>query len=331
MIKKILVLALALLVTLNIFSCTASPTAMKVGDRKVDASEYAYYLNYNHLNLSMKTSGVILTAYEMLARAHESTQSQIIENELIARACEELELELSKELKEQLQEEKDEWIESLGGLSGYLTYLNDNAMTDRLYDKLLEQSHTYSMLHDYLAQAEGSVVLDDQGLRQFFSEHYIKVKYIRLSTLDENGLLHSDAALNDIHEQAKSILTQIKNGELDFDYAMATYNDDPIMTERPTGITVSSQDGLIREYITDAFALKDGEVGGVYLYSDGYYILQRQPVDANYYNENYEQILLTAADWTFSNYIADAKAATPITVSGVCKKINFENYKNYIK
>lgn len=331
MIKKALVLVLAILVALSVFNCAASPTAMKIGNRKVDASEYSYYLNYNHLNLSMKTSGTILTADEMLARAHEVTQQQIIENELIAIACEDLELELSKELKEQLAEEKEEWIDSLGGLAGYLSYLNDNAMTDRLYDKLQEQSYTYSMLHDYLAQAEGSVVLDDQGLRQFFAENYIKVKYIRLTTLDENGLPYNDATMNDIHEQAKSVLTQIKNGELDFDYAMATYNDDPIMTERPTGITVSSQDGLIREYITDAFALKDGEVGGVYLYSDGYYILQRQAVDANYYDENHEQILLTAANWTFSNYISDAAAVTPITVSSVCKKINFENYKNYIK
>ena len=108
MIKKILVLVLALLIALSVFSCTASPTAMKVGDRKVDASEYAYYLNYNHLNLSMKTSGIILTADEMLARAHEVTQSQIIENELMLRACEALELELSKELEESLEAEKEE-------------------------------------------------------------------------------------------------------------------------------------------------------------------------------------------------------------------------------
>ena len=331
MIKKILVLVLSLLIALSVFSCTASPTAMKVGDRKVDASEYAYYLNYNHLNLSMKTSGIILTADEMLARAHEVTQSQIAENELIFRACEELELELPRELKEELKLEKEEWIESLGGLSGYLDYLNEHAMTDRLYDKLQEQSYYYSMLHDHLAEAEGSVILDDQGLRQFFSENYIKVKYIRLSTLDANGTPLADAAKNDLHERAKGILTQIRSGELDFDYAMATYNDDPIMTERPTGITVSSQDGLIREYITDVFALQDGEIGGIYQYSDGYYILQRQAVDANYFNENYEQILLTAADWTFSNFIADAKANTTITVSNVCKKINFENYKDYIK
>ncbi len=331
MIKKILVLVLALLIALSVFSCTASPTAMKVGDRKVDASEYAYYLNYNHLNLSMKTSGTILTADEMLANAHETTQSQIAENELVFRACEELKLELPDELEEELAAEKEEWIESLGGLSGYLHYLNENAMTDRLYDKLQVQSYYYAMLHDYLAQAEGSVILDDQGLRRFFSENYIKVKYIRLSTLDENGVPLPDAAKNELHEKAKGILTQLRSDTLDFDYAMATYNDDPIMTERPTGITVSSQDGLIREYISDAFALRDGEIGGVYQYSDGYYILQRQAVDANYYNDNYEQILLTAADWTFNNYLADAKLNTTITVYSVCKKISFDNYKDYIK
>ena len=331
MIKKILVLVLALLIALSVFSCTASPTAMKVGDRKVDASEYAYYLNYNHLNLSMKTSGIILTADEMLARAHEVTQSQIIENELMLRACEALELELSKELEENLEAEKEEWIESLGGLSGYLNYLNENAMTDRLYDKLQRQSYLYSMLHDHLAEAEDSVIQDAQALRRFFAENYAKVKYVRLSTLDENGLPLTEEAHEARHEEAQTVLDQIRNGELEMDYAIATYNDDPLMTERPTGITVSSQDGLSREYVSDLFTLTDGETGGIYTYSDGCYILQRLPVDANYYDENYEQILLTAADWTFANYIADAKANTTITVNGVCKKINFENYKDYIK
>ena len=331
MIKKILVLVLALLIALSVFSCTASPTAMKVGDRKVDASEYAYYLNYNHLNLSMKTSGIILTADEMLARAHEVTQSQIIENELMLRACEALELELSKELEENLEAEKEEWIESLGGLSGYLNYLNENAMTDRLYDKLQRQSYLYSMLHDHLAEAEDSVIQDAQALRRFFAENYAKVKYVRLSTLDENGLPLTEDAHEARHEEAQAVLDQIRNGELEMDYAIATYNDDPLMTERPTGITVSSQDGLSREYVSDLFTLTDGETGGIYTYSDGCYILQRLPVDANYYDENYEQILLTAADWTFANYIADAKANTTITVNGVCKKINFENYKDYIK
>ena len=331
MIKKILVLVLALLIALSVFSCTASPTAMKVGDRKVDASEYAYYLNYNHLNLSMKTSGIILTADEMLARAHEVTQSQIIENELMLRACEALELELSKELEENLEAEKEEWIESLGGLSGYLNYLNENAMTDRLYDKLQRQSYLYSMLHDHLAEAEDSVIQDAQALRRFFAENYAKVKYVRLSTLDENGLPLTEEAHEARHEEAQAVLDQIRNGELEMDYAIATYNDDPLMTERPTGITVSSQDGLSREYVSDLFTLTDGETGGIYTYSDGCYILQRLPVDANYYDENYEQILLTAADWTFANYIADAKANTTSTVNGVCKKINFENYKDYIK
>ncbi|MBQ1250632.1 MAG: hypothetical protein IIY00_03430, partial [Clostridia bacterium] len=295
MIKKILVLVLALLIALSVFSCTASPTAMKVGDRKVDASEYAYYLNYNHLNLSMKTSGIILTADEMLARAHEVTQSQIIENELMLRACEALELELSKELEENLEAEKEEWIESLGGLSGYLNYLNENAMTDRLYDKLQRQSYLYSMLHDHLAEAEDSVIQDAQALRRFFAENYAKVKYVRLSTLDENGLPLTEEAHEARHEEAQAVLDQIRNGELEMDYAIATYNDDPLMTERPTGITVSSQDGLSREYVSDLFTLTDGETGGIYTYSDGCYILQRLPVDANYYDENYEQILLTAA------------------------------------
>ena len=49
--KKYLIGIFALLLLLNIFSCSSSPTAMKVGTIRIDASEYAYYLNYNRLNL----------------------------------------------------------------------------------------------------------------------------------------------------------------------------------------------------------------------------------------------------------------------------------------
>ena len=45
--KRFFALALALACLLALSGCAPSPTAVTVGGRKVDASEYAFYLHYN--------------------------------------------------------------------------------------------------------------------------------------------------------------------------------------------------------------------------------------------------------------------------------------------
>ena len=83
-----------------------------------------------------------------------------------------------------------------GGLYGYLEYLRSNALTDRLYDKLQENNHYYAMLYEYVTLGEDSGVYTDQQLRQYFADNYIKVKYIRFSTLDQSGSLLEEDELN---------------------------------------------------------------------------------------------------------------------------------------
>ncbi len=329
--KKYLIGIFALLLLLNIFSCSSSPTAMKVGTIRIDASEYAYYLNYNRLNLDNLTSaGVLPGEGELLAQARSQTEQQIERYSIIRLECQKLGLELSSEQKSQMEEEKQQLIDSLGGLYGYLEYLRSNALTDRLYDKLQENNHYYAMLYEYVTSGEDSGVYTDQQLRQYFADNYIKVKYIRFSTLDQSGSLLEEDELNGILETAESVLESIQSGQMTFDEAMSLYNDDPIMTASPGGITVSAQDGGT-EYIADAFELSDSETGGVYAYSDGFYILNRQAVDLGYFDENRDQITSTARDWAFDNYISSASQNVAVSKNSVCGKITFENLFDYVK
>ena len=330
--KKLLVLVLAVLVALSVFSCSPSPTAMEVGGHKIDASEYAYYLHYNGLNLSMQSQdAAMLGGEELLENARAQAEEQIANAEVIRLQCAALGLELSDTVKKQLKADKEALVESFGGTAGYLSFLRDNAMTDRLYDKLQENSQYYSMLYEYVTEDPDGVVQSDQALRQFFSENYVKVKYIRLSTLDETGTLRPASELDALYTLAEDILAQIQAGTLDFDYAVAQYNDDALMTDRPTGIVLNVQGGAVAEYADDAAELQEGAVGGIYTYSDGYYILQRLTVDANYFDENREQIALSAGDWAFQTYVSQALASTTVNVHSVCRKIDFSNLTDYIK
>ena len=60
-----LILALCLLL---LSGCSPSPTAVTVGGRKVDASEYAFYLSYNRISVG-EASGTILYDEEDTAAA----------------------------------------------------------------------------------------------------------------------------------------------------------------------------------------------------------------------------------------------------------------------
>ena len=127
--------------------CSPSPTAIVVGKNKVDAAELAFYLEYNRLNLqSQDGSTEEEDADPSLEEAKEAALEQIVTAEIVRQQCDKLGLELSKEEKEELEQNKDELIEAQGGTAGYLKYLRQSDMADRVYDKFQENTIYYDKL-----------------------------------------------------------------------------------------------------------------------------------------------------------------------------------------
>ena len=136
--------------------CSPSPTAIVVGKNKVDAAELAFYLEYNRLNLqSQDGSTEEEDADPSLEEAKEAALEQIVTAEIVRQQCDKLGLELSKEEKEELEQNKDELIEAQGGTAGYLKYLRQSAMADRVYDKFQENTLYYDKLYDYMVGEGG--------------------------------------------------------------------------------------------------------------------------------------------------------------------------------
>ena len=168
--------------------CSPSPTAITVGTQKVDLATYAFYIHYNLMNLSTEYGYTSDTLYsdEMTSQIKEDALDQTVTAQIIRLKCEELGLSLDDEELQSLEDDKKEFIESLGGKYAYLDFLRESALTDRSYDAFQEDSLYYDKLYEYLC-AEATEYYTDENLRQFFSENYINVKYIRLSIVDENG------------------------------------------------------------------------------------------------------------------------------------------------
>ena len=328
--KKALVLSLVL--CLLLCGCSPSPTAITVGPRSVDLATYAFYIHYNLMNLSTEYGYTADTLYsdEMTEQIKSDALDQAVTAESIRLKCDELGLALSDEQEETLKENKDEFIESLGGKYEYLSYLRESTLTDRNYDAFQENSLYYDLLYDYLC-AEAAEYYNDENLRQFFAENYITVRYIRLSTLDDAG-----APLSEVDTAAKltlanSLLTQAQQPDADFEALIAEYNDDPIMEMNPDGLVISVTSAQEIDYLAPAFSLAENEVGGVYAGSEGYYIIKRTPVSASYFEENQDMILQNALDWYFENSLEQWKADTAVTTTAAYNQINLDNYMEYVK
>ncbi len=293
---------------------------------------YAFYIHYNLMNLGGDYGYTSDTLYSdnLTESIKADALNQLVTAEVIRIKCAELGLVLSDDQLAELAADKKAFTESLGGKYAYLTFLRESALTDRSYDASQEDSLYYDMLYDYLC-AEAAEVYNDENLRQFFAENYITVKYIRLGTLDGDGNPLSEIDIAAKLTLANSLLTQAGQADADFDALMAQYNDDAVMEMNPDGLVVGAAESQDIAYLAPAFSLAEGEVGGVYNAPDGYYIVKRTAVGAGYFEENREMILQSAIDRYFSQTLEQWKSETKVTTSGAYKKINLDNYMDYVK
>ncbi|MBQ7492427.1 MAG: SurA N-terminal domain-containing protein [Clostridia bacterium] len=327
MLKKILsALLCAALFVLPLAGCSPSPTAVTVGGRKVDASEYAFYLSYNRIR-SGEPSGTILYSAESTALAREAALDQIVTNEVVRLKCAELGLTLSAETKAQLAAEKAALIDSLGGKAAYLDYLKQANLTDRAYDKLAENESWYNLLYDHM-QEDGRRYYTDEKLRQYFAEHYATVKYIFFTMLDNDGQFLPLEERQEKRLLAESVLAKAQTPDADFDALMAQYNEDPAMT---VGFPVSELEAGSTYYLTSLFSLEENQVSELLTLQDGWYILKRCPVSATVYDENQQDIAEAALDWRFDQTLRQWKTEYSVTVHPVVDQIDLNNLSDYVK
>lgn len=319
--KRFFALALALACLLALSGCAPSPTAVTVGGRKVDASEYAFYLHYNcdaHEDASVPYSDAETAA------AREKALKQIVTGEIVRLKCEKYGLTLSKAATKKLKSDKAALIDSLGGKAAYVDYLRESCLTDRAYDKFQQGAVYYQMLYDYIAKKTDYT---DEALRQYFADSFLTLKYIRFPTVDESGAPLSDSALAAVRTEAESVLARAQSGE-DFDTLVQTYGG---AANGSTGMIVSKLEAIGIDYLENAFLLDPNTVDGLYECSDGLYILERLPLDATYYEENQDYIRQSALDLAFSQKLDEWKKDAKVSVSDVVDDITLNNVHDYVK
>lgn len=311
--------------------CSPSPAAVTVDGRQVDAAELAFYLEYNRLNQAA-VQGQPESYDEQATQAiKEQALEQIVTAEIVLAKCREYGIRLTQEEKDQLAESKEQLIQAHGGKAGYLAYLKENAMADRVYDKFQANALYYDKLYDKLVGPGGDYAFTDVELRQFFADHYAQVQYIRFSLTDLSGEKLDEQAARQTMERARQVLAQAQAPGADFAQLIAGYNDDPYSAENPQGIVTTAAQCAASPQFAGVFDLKEQQVGGVYVGADGYYIVKRLPVSAAYFDENQDAVLQEARDSQFNQLLEQWAAQAQVKTTSIFDKMDLSNLHEYVK
>ena len=327
--KKLLLLSLSLCIFL-LSGCVSSPVVISINGDKIDGSEFAYYLNYE---LASHENPEELTKEEV-EKIKETALETAVNNTIVLQKCKEYGLELTAEEEAEIKALREEFIDDLGGSAKYLEFLNEASLNDRVYKKTQEQSYYHTKLMSYLTENTDqpeSIGFTDQTLRQFFADNYVKIKYICMSTLTDDGEPVTDEEYDEQLNLARIVAEGAKEPDKDFDLLIEKYNDDYKMRVYPDGFVYSKLELENVDIFKHALEMEDNEISGPYSASDGFYIIKRYPVDAGYYDNNHEEILNEAIDIKYEMLLDSWKANAVVKVSDVFKEINAVNYKNYIK
>lgn len=143
-------------------------------------------------------------------------------------------IELTEEDNKEIEEEKQSFIESLGGKKEYKKFLKQNKTTDGAYDKMSQTDKLYKRIIKKL-YSDGKVndLTNEEKTKaaETYKDNYIKLKQIVLTKIDLNtGKNLSSTTINQKEMLANSIVNEAKNGasfdELIKKYSEAASEDD---------------------------------------------------------------------------------------------------------
>lgn len=316
--KRLLSFLLICALAISLCACVTSPTAVKVNGSSIDASEVAFYLHAN------RDAG-------RLADVKAAALEQITTAELVRQKCKSMNLTLSKTQKQTLKQEKKDLVESLGGTAAYLDYLNSSYLTDRSYDKFQENALYYQMLYGAILE-KNQDCFTSEYLRQYFAANYIAVQYIAISRLDNDGNPLDEDTDNAQRAKAEQALSAMMADNANYSAIIEEYNEDPEMIGLTEPLVMPRsvvQDDY--KFLLPAFELNAGDFDGIYTTDEGYYILIRYAVSANYYSEHQEEIYENALDAAFMEQMNAWKKSSSISTTKVFGEMTLENLSDYLK
>lgn len=199
---------------------------------------------------------------------------------------------LDDEDYKELDNEKEKFIESIGGNKEFKKMLKDNESSETAYDKMSETDKLYKKILKKL-YSEGKINdLTEEELvsaKETYKSNYVKIKQIILTIIDLNtGKSLTSTTINQKETLASKIVEEAKTG-IEFDKLISKYSEDAIDKEPPYE-TYYKKGELLSELDEIAFNLTPGEISKVIKTKYAYHIIQKLELDNFKLEEYYDDL-----------------------------------------
>ena len=267
---------------------SSEPVVMTVNGDEIHMDEFRAYLKYNksYMENMLSYYGMDDTVWSdpsmgemMVGQLFESANQQAIEIHTVKQEFEKLGLKLSREEREQAQQEKMNTIEQMGGQEPFEQWLQSMGYDDAMYDNTVAISKYANAIQDSYYGDNGTKT-NTKAIMDKFNETYLCAKHILVQSIDGSGNPLTGDALAAAQSKAQEALEKVKAGE-DFDTLIAQYNEDPGMEMYPDGY-VFTEGEMVDEFYQGAKALEPGQTSSDLVQSSyGWHIIQREPLNAD--------------------------------------------------
>lgn len=267
---------------------SSEPVVMTVNGDEIHMDEFRAYLKYNksYMENMLSYYGMDDTIWSdpsmgetMVGQLFESANQQAIEIHTVKQEFEKLGLKLSREEREQAQQEKLNTIEQMGGQEPFEQWLQSIGYDDAMYDNTVAISKYANAIQDAYYGDNGTKT-NTKAIMDKFNETYLCAKHILVQSIDGSGNPLTGDALTAAQNKAQEALEKVKAGE-DFDTLIAQYNEDPGMEMYPDGY-VFTEGEMVDEFYQGAKALEPGQTSNDLVKSSyGWHIIQREPLNAD--------------------------------------------------
>lgn len=298
-ISAVLLLLVALIITPIFLSNKKVITVAGNDFTKSDFMIYLYSVKYNYFgkdntDLPEATLNTLVdessekTIREFLK---EKTVSEIKTAGVIQKLANDYKISLTKEDEQELEKEKQEFIENLGGQKEFKKMLRNNNTNEKAYDKMSRIDKLYKLIYNELyAEGKNNDLTDEekQEANQEYYNNYKKIRQIVLATVDLDTKKSLDeTTINQKETLANTILDEAKNG-VDFNELIKKYSEDATDVEPPYDIYY--KDGQMLEEVEEAVNnLNIGDISEVIKSKYAFHIIIRDELDDSKLEIVYEQ------------------------------------------
>ena len=312
---------------------SSEPVVMTVNGDEIHMDEFRAYLKYNksYMENMLSYYGMDDTIWSdptmgemMVGQLFESANQQAIEIHTVKQEFEKLGLKLSREEREQAQQEKMDTIEQMGGQELFEQWLQSIGYNDTMYDNTIAISKYANAIQDAYYGDNGTKT-NTQAIVDKFNETYLCAKHILVQSIDGSGNPLTGDALATAQSKAQEALEKVKAGE-DFDTLIAQYNEDPGMEMYPEGY-VFTEGEMVDEFYQGTKALEPGQTSTELVESGyGWHIIQREPLTAEQLNDTIrEQLVQEITGQSFVDEIQNLMSEVDVQYTDTYGEKTYDN------